>query len=47
VITVRLQVHSTDDDIGRDLVAFLEEHRACGTLDTGFTGEPERAWMSG
>jgi hypothetical protein len=35
-----------DDDIGRDLDAFLTEHRSCGTLDTGFTGEPERVWMS-
>jgi hypothetical protein len=34
-----------DDDIGRDLAAFLEEHRACGTLDTGITGEPERVWL--
>ena len=25
-----------DDDLGRDLAAFLDEHRACGTLATGF-----------
>jgi hypothetical protein len=35
-----------NDDIGRDLAAFLDEHRACGTLDTGFTGQPERVWMA-
>ena len=36
---------NSDDDIGRDLAAFLDEHRACGTLDTGLTGQPERVWM--
>jgi hypothetical protein len=30
----------TDDDLGRDLASFLHEHRDCGTLATGFTGEP-------
>jgi hypothetical protein len=39
-------VNTSDDDIGRDLAAFLEEHRACGTLDTGLTGDPERVWMA-
>ena len=29
-----------DNDIGRDLAAFLDEHRARATLDTGFIGEP-------
>jgi hypothetical protein len=33
----------TDDDLGRDLSAFLDEHRGRGTLDTG---EPERVWLS-
>jgi hypothetical protein len=35
-----------DDDIGHDLAAFLAEHRACGTLDTGFAGEPHPVWMA-
>jgi len=35
-----------DDDIGRDLGAFLDDHLDCGTLDTGLTAEPERVWMS-
>jgi hypothetical protein len=34
------------DDIGGDLAAFLDEHRTCGTLDIGFTGEPELIWMA-
>jgi hypothetical protein len=34
------------DDIGRDLAAFLDEHRGCGTLNTGFAGEPQRVWMA-
>ena len=36
----------TDDDLGRDLAAFLDEYRGCGTLDTGFTGDPDRVWMA-
>jgi hypothetical protein len=36
----------TDDDLGRALAAFLDEHRACGTLATGFTGVPARVWVS-
>jgi hypothetical protein len=35
-----------DDDLGRALAAFLDEHRACGTLATGFAGAPERVWLS-
>jgi hypothetical protein len=35
-----------DDNLGRELAAFLDEHRACGTLATGFTGVPERVWVS-
>jgi hypothetical protein len=33
------------DHLGRDLGTFIEDHRACGALDTGFTGDPERVWM--
>ena len=36
----------SDDALGRDLGAFLDEHRACGTLATGFTSEPERVWLA-
>ena len=36
----------TDDDLGRDLAAFRDEHRECGTVTTGFTGELERVWLS-
>ena len=32
----------TDDNLGGALAAFLDEHRACGTMTTGFTGQPER-----
>jgi hypothetical protein len=35
-----------EENIGRDLAAFLDEHRDCGTLATGFTGQPERVWLS-
>jgi|RhiMetdeSRZDD1v2_1073273.scaffolds.fasta_scaffold17963_10 hypothetical protein len=35
-----------DDDLGRDLGAFLDERRACGTLATGFTGRA-RAHVAG
>jgi hypothetical protein len=31
---------AADEDLGRDLAAFLDDHRGCGTLDTGFTGDP-------
>jgi len=36
----------TDDNLGGALAAFLDEHRACGTMTTGFTGQPERVWMA-
>jgi hypothetical protein len=39
-------IREGEDDIGRDLAAFLAEHRACGTLDTGLPGKPERVWMA-
>ena len=35
-----------NDNLGRDLAAFLDDHRACGTLATGFTGTPERVWLT-
>ena len=40
------RVTVTDHNLGRDLAAFLDDHRDCVTLDTGFTGEPERVWLS-
>jgi hypothetical protein len=37
---------NTNHDLGHALAAFLDEHRGCGTLDTGTTGEPERVWIA-
>jgi hypothetical protein len=34
------------DGLALDLAAFVDEHRDCGRLNTGFSGEPERMWLA-
>ena len=39
-------VEPADDNLALDLAAFIADHRRCGNLDTGFTGESERVWVA-